>query len=153
MADFARLGGEHSIEVVQWLAMRGALREPSRMEFNYYYPFGLMGYAIAAFVPLRERSSALRGARSETRRLAGARKRRTKESAMGIRTGRQFSIRCATIGKSGSRASGSRRRVASAPWPGGTQRRVRLFRLAWDVTCSSFAGRQTLYERFFSGDP
>jgi 4-hydroxyphenylacetate 3-monooxygenase len=30
---------------------------------------------------------------------------------------------------------------------------VRLFRLAWDVSCSSFAGRQTLYERFFSGDP
>jgi len=51
MADFARLGGEHSIEVVQWLAMRAALPEPSRMEFNYYYPFGLMGYAIAAFRP------------------------------------------------------------------------------------------------------
>ena len=51
MADFARLGGEHSIEVVQWLAMRAALPEPSRMEFNYYYPYGLMGYAIAAFCP------------------------------------------------------------------------------------------------------
>ncbi|MGH7914652.1 MAG: class III extradiol dioxygenase family protein [Candidatus Binataceae bacterium] len=51
MADFARLGGEHSIEVVQWLAMRAALPEPSRMEFKYYYPFGLMGYAIAAFSP------------------------------------------------------------------------------------------------------
>ena len=33
------------------------------------------------------------------------------------------------------------------------EQRVRLFRLAWDVSCSSFAGRQTLYERFFSGDP
>ena len=51
MTDFARLGGEHSIEVVQWLAMRAALPEPSRMEFNYYYPYGLMGYAIAAFCP------------------------------------------------------------------------------------------------------
>jgi hypothetical protein len=51
MADFACLGGEHSIEVVQWLAMRAALPERSRMEFNYYYPFGLMGYAIAAFCP------------------------------------------------------------------------------------------------------
>ncbi|HTJ09076.1 MAG TPA: class III extradiol dioxygenase family protein [Candidatus Binataceae bacterium] len=51
MADFARLGGEHSIEVVQWLAMRAALPEPSRMEFKYYYPFGLMGYAVAAFRP------------------------------------------------------------------------------------------------------
>jgi hypothetical protein len=51
MTDFARLGGEHSIEVVQWLAMRAAMPEPSRMEFHYYYPFGLMGYAIAAFRP------------------------------------------------------------------------------------------------------
>lgn len=32
-------------------------------------------------------------------------------------------------------------------------RRTELFRLAWDVACSSFAGRQTLYERYFSGDP
>ncbi|HEX9444324.1 MAG TPA: 4-hydroxyphenylacetate 3-monooxygenase, oxygenase component [Candidatus Binatia bacterium] len=33
------------------------------------------------------------------------------------------------------------------------QERVRLFRLAWDLACSSFAGRQVLYERFFAGDP
>src|SRR5690242_1879649 len=51
MADFAQLGGEHSIEVVQWIAMRAALPERSRMEFHYYYPFGLMGYAIAGFSP------------------------------------------------------------------------------------------------------
>jgi 4-hydroxyphenylacetate 3-monooxygenase len=31
--------------------------------------------------------------------------------------------------------------------------RVRLFRLAWDMCASSFAGRQTLYEYFFFGDP
>ena len=31
--------------------------------------------------------------------------------------------------------------------------RVRLFRLAWDVACSAFSGRQVLYERFFGGDP
>lgn len=31
--------------------------------------------------------------------------------------------------------------------------RVRLFRLAWDIACSAFGGRQTLYERFFFGDP
>ncbi len=31
--------------------------------------------------------------------------------------------------------------------------RVRLFRLAWDLACSGFAGRQVLYERFFAGDP
>lgn len=32
-------------------------------------------------------------------------------------------------------------------------RRVELFRLAWDIACSSFGGRQELYERYFSGDP
>ena len=31
--------------------------------------------------------------------------------------------------------------------------RVKLFRLAWDVCLSSFGSRQTLYERFFFGDP
>ena len=31
--------------------------------------------------------------------------------------------------------------------------RVRLFRLAWDACLSSFAGRQSLYEYFFFGDP
>lgn len=31
--------------------------------------------------------------------------------------------------------------------------RVRLFRLAWDLSCSAFGGRQVLYERFFAGDP
>lgn len=31
--------------------------------------------------------------------------------------------------------------------------RVKLFRLAWDVCLSAFGARQTLYERFFFGDP
>ena len=35
----------------------------------------------------------------------------------------------------------------------GARERVRLFRLAWDVACSAFGGRQVLYERFFGGDP
>ncbi|WP_263622105.1 4-hydroxyphenylacetate 3-monooxygenase, oxygenase component [Halobacillus litoralis] len=33
------------------------------------------------------------------------------------------------------------------------QDKVMLFRLAWDVSMSSFGSRQTLYERFFFGDP
>jgi 4-hydroxyphenylacetate 3-monooxygenase len=33
------------------------------------------------------------------------------------------------------------------------EERIRLFKLAWDVTGSSFGGRQDLYERFFFGDP
>ena len=32
------------------------------------------------------------------------------------------------------------------------EERVRLFRLAWDTCCSSFASRQVLYERYFGGD-
>ena len=31
--------------------------------------------------------------------------------------------------------------------------RVRIFRLAWDVSMSAFGTRQALYERFFLGDP
>jgi 4-hydroxyphenylacetate 3-monooxygenase len=35
----------------------------------------------------------------------------------------------------------------------GAKERVALYRLAWEVACSSFGGRQVLYERFFFGDP
>lgn len=35
----------------------------------------------------------------------------------------------------------------------GGKDRVRLFRLAWDIACSSFGSRQVLYERFFAGNP
>lgn len=31
--------------------------------------------------------------------------------------------------------------------------KTRLFRLVWDMSTSAFGGRQTLYERFFFGDP
>jgi 4-hydroxyphenylacetate 3-monooxygenase len=31
--------------------------------------------------------------------------------------------------------------------------RIKLFRLAFDASMSSFSGRQQLYERFFAGDP
>jgi len=31
--------------------------------------------------------------------------------------------------------------------------RAQLFHLAWDVSCSAFAGRQVLYERMFGGNP
>jgi len=33
------------------------------------------------------------------------------------------------------------------------RQRVKLFHLAWDIACSSFGGRQVLYERFFASDP
>ena len=35
----------------------------------------------------------------------------------------------------------------------GADQQIALLRLAWDASCSGFAGRQVLYERFFSGDP
>jgi 4-hydroxyphenylacetate 3-monooxygenase len=36
---------------------------------------------------------------------------------------------------------------------GPAEERIRLFRLAWDMSISGFGGRQALYERFFFGDP
>ena len=33
------------------------------------------------------------------------------------------------------------------------QTRIKLFRLGFDAAVSSFAGRQQLYERYYSGDP
>lgn len=48
-ADFARLGGEHSVEIVQWMAMRAALPAGSSTEFVFYYPHQIMGYGIAGF--------------------------------------------------------------------------------------------------------
>jgi 4-hydroxyphenylacetate 3-monooxygenase len=36
---------------------------------------------------------------------------------------------------------------------GDAEARVRLMRLAWDMTISGFGGRQTHYENFFFGDP
>jgi 4-hydroxyphenylacetate 3-monooxygenase len=41
--------------------------------------------------------------------------------------------------------------LQSAALPG--PERVRLFRLAWDLSVSAFAGRQNLYEYYFFGDP
>jgi 4-hydroxyphenylacetate 3-monooxygenase len=36
---------------------------------------------------------------------------------------------------------------------GSAEARVRLMRLAWDMTISGFGGRQAHYEQFFFGDP
>ncbi len=34
-----------------------------------------------------------------------------------------------------------------------SETRIKLYRLAWDMTISAFGGRQNLYEKFFFGDP
>jgi aromatic ring-opening dioxygenase catalytic subunit (LigB family) len=49
MEEFRRLGGHHSVEIVQWIAMRAALPDEAKAEFVYYYPKQVMGYAVAAF--------------------------------------------------------------------------------------------------------
>jgi 4-hydroxyphenylacetate 3-monooxygenase len=51
----------------------------------------------------------------------------------------------------GSARDDIERYLQSAALPG--PERVRLFRLAWDLSVSAFAGRQNLYEYFFFGDP
>lgn len=51
MEEFRRLGGHHSVEIVQWIAMRAALPDEAKAEFVYYYPKQVMGYAVAAFTP------------------------------------------------------------------------------------------------------
>jgi 4-hydroxyphenylacetate 3-monooxygenase len=67
------------------------------------------------------------------------------------------------LGASGLIANPSEADLASAIGPDvelylqganvGARERIALFRLAWDMSCSGFAGRQILYERFFFGDP
>lgn len=49
LEEFADRGGEHSVEVVQWLAMRAALG-PARVDFSFYYPYQIMGYGGLGFV-------------------------------------------------------------------------------------------------------
>lgn len=49
MEDFARLGGEHSVEVVQWIAMRASLPATAKADLRFYYPHGMMGYGILGF--------------------------------------------------------------------------------------------------------
>ena len=51
----------------------------------------------------------------------------------------------------GGAAGDVERYLQSATLPG--PERVQLFRLAWDASASAFAGRQTLYEHYFFGDP
>jgi protocatechuate 4,5-dioxygenase, beta chain len=47
--DFIKLGGTESVEVVNWLAMRGALPPDARPIVEAYYPHKIMGYGLQAF--------------------------------------------------------------------------------------------------------
>jgi 4-hydroxyphenylacetate 3-monooxygenase len=68
-----------------------------------------------------------------------------------------------TLGAGGLVAVPSYAETASPMWPdvenyfqaanADAKTRIKLFRLAFDAAVSSFAGRQQLYERYYSGDP
>ena len=47
--DLIKLGGTESVEVVNWLAMRGALPRDARPVVEAYYPHRIMGYGLQAF--------------------------------------------------------------------------------------------------------
>jgi gallate dioxygenase len=51
LQQLAERGGEQSVEVVQWIAMRGALPSACEVDFAFYYPRQIMGYAVAAYRP------------------------------------------------------------------------------------------------------
>jgi hypothetical protein len=42
-------GGTESVEVVNWLAMRGALPSNARPVVEAYYPHRIMGYGLQAY--------------------------------------------------------------------------------------------------------
>ena len=68
-----------------------------------------------------------------------------------------------TLGAGGLVSVPSYAETGSAVWPDveryfqavntDSRSRIKLFRLAFDAAVSSFAGRQQLYERYYSGDP
>jgi 4-hydroxyphenylacetate 3-monooxygenase len=68
-----------------------------------------------------------------------------------------------TLGAGGLVSVPSYAETTSAVWPdveryfqaanADSRSRIKLFRLAFDAAVSSFAGRQQLYERYYSGDP
>ena len=47
--ELIKLGGTESVEVVNWLAMRGALPLDARSVVNAYYAHRIMGYGLAAY--------------------------------------------------------------------------------------------------------
>jgi gallate dioxygenase len=47
--DFIKLGGTESVEVVNWLAMRGALPVDAKPGVEAYYAHRIMGYGLQTF--------------------------------------------------------------------------------------------------------
>jgi hypothetical protein len=47
--ELIKLGGTESVEVVNWLAMRGALGSDAQPTVEAYYAHKIMGYGLQAF--------------------------------------------------------------------------------------------------------
>jgi aromatic ring-opening dioxygenase catalytic subunit (LigB family) len=47
--DLIKLGGTESVEVVNWLAMRGALGPEATAKVTAYYPHKIMGYGLQSY--------------------------------------------------------------------------------------------------------
>ena len=47
--DLIKLGGTESVEVVNWLAMRGALAADAKPSSQAYYAHRIMGYGLQTF--------------------------------------------------------------------------------------------------------
>jgi gallate dioxygenase len=47
--ELIKLGGTESVEVVNWLAMRGALPPDAQPLVQAYYPHRIMGYGLQTF--------------------------------------------------------------------------------------------------------
>jgi gallate dioxygenase len=47
--EFIKLGGTESVEVVNWLAMRGALPVDAKPGVEAYYAHRIMGYGLQTF--------------------------------------------------------------------------------------------------------
>ena len=50
-AEYMKRGGAESVEMMMWLAMRGALREQVKRAYRFYYAPMLTGYGVVIFEP------------------------------------------------------------------------------------------------------
>lgn len=49
MAELEQQAGHEGVEVVQWIAMRGALGAACRPTYTCYHPYRMTGYAVASY--------------------------------------------------------------------------------------------------------
>lgn len=54
MAELEEVAGHEGVEVVQWIAMRGALGDDCRPSYTCYHPYRMTGYAVACYEPANQ---------------------------------------------------------------------------------------------------